>query len=514
MESILLPFRNIDPQSVQQNRRVKVKRLITCMAVMVLASGGAVLAGDGKIRKNADKVPNQYIVVLNDNASDVDADAQDLAGKHAGVKDKVYRSALKGFSVKMKEADAAKLALDPRVKYIEEDGYVRNWATQTGATWGLDRVDQRDLPLSTTYTYDRTGAGVKAYILDTGILATHVDLAGRVISGYDAVGGGTTDCNGHGTHVSGTVGGTTWGVAKNVTLVAVRVLDCAGSGTWAGVVAGIDWVTADHAAGQPAVANMSLGGAVNTSVNDAGDGRGFFHGHRCPLVVLEHRHLRRHLRARLEHHLGVVHVDDRHQHHQRHVHGDAPRLRRRGSLPRGESDRDAGAGGGSSHQQRHPEQDHRRRRGLTESSPLHPIRRGSASASASSDGRLLALHQPIVAVAQADGRHDQLRSDHHPHGRIRRGRFVRAQRTADRCDHLVQPQPGHGDLVHADRDHPQRNSARDVYADRHRHERQPLADHNRLARRHEVNRFSRERRLRAPLLRVLHFGQLMLMMTM
>jgi subtilisin family serine protease len=239
------------------------------MAVMVLASGGAVLAGDGKIRKNADKVPNQYIVVLNDNASDVDADAQDLAGKHAGVKDKVYRSALKGFSVKMKEADAAKLALDPRVKYIEEDGYVRNWATQTGATWGLDRVDQRDLPLSTTYTYDRTGAGVKAYILDTGILATHVDLAGRVISGYDAVGGGTTDCNGHGTHVSGTVGGTTWGVAKNVTLVAVRVLDCAGSGTWAGVVAGIDWVTADHAAGQPAVANMSLGGAVNTSVNDA-----------------------------------------------------------------------------------------------------------------------------------------------------------------------------------------------------------------------------------------------------
>jgi subtilisin family serine protease len=143
-------------------------------------------------------------------------------------------------------------------------------ATQSNATWGLDRLDQRARPLSTTYTYESTGAGVTAYIIDTGIRFAHTEFGGRATSGYDAVDGGAADdCNGHGTHVAGTVGGTTYGVAKAVSLVGVRVLNCAGSGTTSGVIAGINWVTTNHLAGTPAVANMSLGGGASASLDTA-----------------------------------------------------------------------------------------------------------------------------------------------------------------------------------------------------------------------------------------------------
>ena len=243
-------------------------------------------ADSAKIKAKFRKAPQekriheQYIVVLNPDVADVEEEANRLIVEHGGsrVNQRTYRRAIKGFSLWMPEAQARKLAEDPRVAFVEEDQVVSLSATQSNATWGLDRIDQRDLSLNSTYTYNYTGSGVKAYIIDTGILASHTEFGGRVVAGYTAIsdGSGTTDCNGHGTHVAGTVGGATYGVAKAVTLVPVRVLDCAGSGTTSGVIAGVDWVTADHVAGAPAVANMSLGGglssaldtAVNNSIND------------------------------------------------------------------------------------------------------------------------------------------------------------------------------------------------------------------------------------------------------
>ena len=151
---------------------------------------------------------------------------------------------------------------------VERDQVFTISTTQSPATWGLDRIDQRARPLSNSYTYTRTGAGVRAYIIDTGIRFSHGEFGGRATSGFDAVDGGAADdCNGHGTHVSGTVGGATYGVAKGVSLVGVRVLDCAGSGTTSGVIAGVDWVTANHV--KPAVANMSLGGGASAALDQA-----------------------------------------------------------------------------------------------------------------------------------------------------------------------------------------------------------------------------------------------------
>lgn len=228
----------------------------------------------------ASAIDGQYIVVLEARATASDrsrviAQARDNGGRVLAQ----YAAALNGFAAHLPDRAVAALRGNARVSYIEADQRVSLSTTQSPATWGLDRVDQRSLPLNNSYTYTPTGSGVTAYVIDTGILGTHTEFGGRVGSGYTAIsdGRGTTDCNGHGTHVAGTVGGTTYGVAKQVTLRPVRVLDCTGNGTNSGVIAGVDWVTANHAAGAPAVANMSLGGgassAVDTAVNNSiGDG--------------------------------------------------------------------------------------------------------------------------------------------------------------------------------------------------------------------------------------------------
>ena len=237
--------------------------------------------GRGNVEKflRADRpIRNEYIVVLNDEAAGPRGDhslvptvAANLRAIFGGSVRRTYTNALQGFTIRLPEAAARQLSEDPRVAFVQEDSEITLSTTQTGATWGIDRIDQRNRPLSTTYTYTATGAGVKAYVIDTGIRATHQDLAGRVLAGVNTVDAtpSTEDCNGHGTHVSGTIGGTTWGVAKGVTLVAVRVFGCGNSTTTAAIIAGVDWVTGNHQAGEPAVANMSLGGGANTALDTA-----------------------------------------------------------------------------------------------------------------------------------------------------------------------------------------------------------------------------------------------------
>ncbi|WP_418514649.1 S8 family peptidase [Deinococcus sp. RM] len=181
----------------------------------------------------------------------------------------VYGAALNGFAAKLSTQNLAKLQADKRVKYIEQDARMHATATQTGATWGLDRIDQRNLPLDSSYTYGSTASGVKVYIIDTGINTAHTNFGGRAIWGTNTTGdGNNSDCQGHGTHVAGTVGSATWGVAKGATLVAVKVLGCDGSGTNSGVIAGVNWAVTNKGTAA-AVANMSLGGGASQAVDDA-----------------------------------------------------------------------------------------------------------------------------------------------------------------------------------------------------------------------------------------------------
>jgi subtilisin family serine protease len=180
----------------------------------------------------------------------------------------LYDADMRGFAAHLTRTQVRHLRHHPRVKYVEQDARVKETTTQTGATWGLDRIDQRYEPLSRTYDYSSTGAGVHAYIIDTGLQAAHVDFGSRASFGVNTVDTNNSDCHGHGTHVAGTVGGTTYGVAKDVKLVGVKVLDCRGSGTFAGIIAGVNWVTKHHVAGK-SVANMSLGGGKSQAVNDA-----------------------------------------------------------------------------------------------------------------------------------------------------------------------------------------------------------------------------------------------------
>ena len=217
----------------------------------------------------AQVIPGQYIVVFKKSAPPSSQVMRSVIPMPGVQVRHVYGAALNGFAATLSDAAREQLAANPDVDYIEPDQVMSAVTTEAGATWGIDRIDQRSLPLSTTYSYTGTGAGITVYIIDTGILFTHAEFGGRASLGYDAVGDGRNgvDCNGHGTHVSGTVGGTVYGVAKGVALKAVRVLNCSGSGTNSGVIAGVDWVTANHGAG--AVANMSLGGGASTALDNA-----------------------------------------------------------------------------------------------------------------------------------------------------------------------------------------------------------------------------------------------------
>ncbi len=261
------------------NVKNRISLLSAAIGVSIIAATacGSAYAADFRTAKTP--VGSQYIVVLKQSAARLAGEsgrtarvseaARDIASKHRANLIRSFDHALRGFVVKADDAALARLLTDPRVAYVEEDGYVSISATQTGATWGLDRVDQRALPLNGAYSYDTTATGVHAYIIDTGVLLSHSQFSGRIGNGFDAVtaGGSANDCNGHGTHVAGTVGGTTWGVAKDVTIHPVRVLGCTGSGTTAGVVAGMNWVAANRLL--PAVANMSLGGGASSAIDAA-----------------------------------------------------------------------------------------------------------------------------------------------------------------------------------------------------------------------------------------------------
>ncbi len=260
------------------------RSFLLCLAVIATAwvclapqhSSLITSAKSDKFKTVQDPIPNRYIVVLEEaplleTSTSVETVASALSNKHRGKPDKIYSNALKGYSVEMTETAALKLAEDPLVKYVEEDAIVESQAIQTDATWGISRIDQRDwqYPLSTEYRYNATGAGVHVYVIDSGVLTSHPEFGGRAVEGYDPFVDHVpfTECSGHGTHVAGTIGSNTYGVAKGVVIHSVRVQPCSDYATTSTVIAGIDWINRNVQF--PAVANMSLASTYSRSFEDA-----------------------------------------------------------------------------------------------------------------------------------------------------------------------------------------------------------------------------------------------------
>jgi subtilisin family serine protease len=237
-------------------------------AVLVVSICGALSASAPALAQEGragDVIPGKYIVVAQEGRDPA------AVARWQNARDRQVLPVVNGFAATLDAAQVRALRSSARVAYVEPDRVVTADVTQTmdanGDPWGLDRIDQTALPLSRTYTYTRNGAGVTAYIIDTGLQANHPDFGGRAANVYDALGGSGNDCNGHGTHVAGTIGGNTWGVAKGVSLRGVRVLGCTGSASTSGIISALNWLRTN--AQRPAVANMSLGGGRSTTLNTA-----------------------------------------------------------------------------------------------------------------------------------------------------------------------------------------------------------------------------------------------------
>lgn len=248
---------------------MNLRRILAISSISLFVAASLVAPSFATGNPNCTEVDGEYIVTFAKGAS-IANEVKNVNGKQVNPRF-MYDEAINGFAGFLTGQQVCVLKKRGNVLDVEADQVVTLDANQSGATWGLDRVDQQSLPLNSTYSYTSTGAGVDAYVIDTGILGTHSEFTGRIRSGYTAINDGleTTDCNGHGTHVAGTIGGTTYGVAKAVTLIPVRVFGCEISTPISAIISGINWAIGDHGPGVKAVANMSLGGGISKSLDTA-----------------------------------------------------------------------------------------------------------------------------------------------------------------------------------------------------------------------------------------------------